>query len=148
MSGSDLCIPRNETAHWRSLIISKQNYNVLSPNFSHLCICERFIFPGSAVSIIGRPILEIYKSLTNAWMYELEKRPRSFISGNASIGFSVQCILGYKVEHGVLSLQDVRRWVISSERGGGLLITLAIHLKQNGKKICLFVFPYVIVLLN
>jgi hypothetical protein len=64
-------------------------------------------------------------------MYELGTRLRSFISGNTSIGFSVQCILGYKVEHGVLSLQDIGRRVISSERGGGLLITLAIHLKQN-----------------
>ncbi len=73
----------------------------------------------------------IYKSLKNTWMYELGTRPRSFISGNTSMGFSVQCILGYKVKHGVLSLQDIRRWVISSERGGGLLITLAIHLKQN-----------------
>ncbi len=64
-------------------------------------------------------------------LYELGTRPRSFISGNTSIGFSVQCILGYQVKHGVLSLQDIRRRVISSERGGGLLITLAIHLKQS-----------------
>jgi hypothetical protein len=86
---------------------------------------------GLVISKHNNNVLGIYKSLTYTGMYKLGTRTRSFMSGNTSIGFSLQCILGYKVKHGVLSLQDIRRRVVSSERGGGLLVTLAIHLKQN-----------------
>ena len=53
---SYLCIPRNETARPRS-------------QFPHC-------------STIGGPIVEIYKSLTDKWMWKLGMRPRSFFSGN------------------------------------------------------------------
>ncbi len=100
------------------------------------CQVPVYVFPemklcGLVISKHNYNVLGIYKSLTYTGMYKLGTRTRSFISGNTSIGFSVQCILGYQVKHGVLSLQDVRRRVISSERGRGLLITLPIHLKQN-----------------
>jgi hypothetical protein len=42
-------------------------------------------------SQIGRPILGIYKSFTDTWMWELGTRPRSFISGNTEIRFLLQC---------------------------------------------------------
>jgi hypothetical protein len=84
---SGLYIPRNETARPRS-------------QFLHSCNCERFIyFQGSVClfgcSKLGRPILGMYKSLTDTlsgnWETEhynsvLEiTRPRSFISGNTKI---------------------------------------------------------------
>jgi hypothetical protein len=46
MAGSDLCIPRNETAR------PKQNYNILSPNFHiHVSVSDLYI------PRIGLPIL-------------------------------------------------------------------------------------------
>jgi hypothetical protein len=42
MSGSDSCIPRNETVRPRYFL--KQNYNVLSPNFHiHVSVSELYI---------------------------------------------------------------------------------------------------------
>jgi hypothetical protein len=65
MSGSDLCIPRNETAP--TLLFPKQNLNVLSPNFHiHVPVNDLYI-PSIGLPIvlqrIGRPLLGIYKSL-------------------------------------------------------------------------------------
>jgi hypothetical protein len=67
MSGADLCIPRNETA--QHFVFSKQNYNVLSPNFHIHVSVSNYIIPRSiclfCCSQIGKPILGIYKSLTD-----------------------------------------------------------------------------------
>ncbi len=50
MSGSDLCIPRNETA--RGLLFPKQNYNDLPPSFcTHVSASDLYI------PRIGLPIL-------------------------------------------------------------------------------------------
>jgi hypothetical protein len=38
------------------------------------------------------PIVWIYKSLTDIWMWKLGTRPCSFISGNSCFEFSVHCI--------------------------------------------------------
>ncbi len=75
MSDSLLCIPRNET------VISKQNYNVLSPSsYTHICICERLIFvqDRSAYSAAGTYctvyicglILEIYIYINRSQTHE------------------------------------------------------------------------------
>ncbi len=53
-----------------------------------------YIFPGSVCLFCCSQwlILGIFKSLTDTWMQELgtePRRPRSFISGNTLIGFSV-----------------------------------------------------------
>jgi hypothetical protein len=45
-----------------------------------------------SVSKIGGPIVEIYKSLTDTWMWKLGTRLHSFISGNICFEFPVQCI--------------------------------------------------------
>jgi hypothetical protein len=59
MSGSHLCIPRNET------VISKQNYTVLYTVPTLIYLREIYIFPGSVCLFCYRkicgPILGIYK---------------------------------------------------------------------------------------
>ncbi len=48
------------------------------PFSTFMCLWAIYIFPGSVhifpCSRIGRPILEIYKSLTDRWVYELGDR--------------------------------------------------------------------------
>ncbi len=43
-------------------------------------------------SRIGRPIMGIYKSLTDAWMWKLGLRPRYSFSGNICFEISVFCL--------------------------------------------------------
>jgi hypothetical protein len=62
MSVSDLCIP---------VISESQIYNVLSPNFRiHVSVSNLYLLriglPILLQPYIGRPILGIYESLTNA----------------------------------------------------------------------------------
>ncbi len=58
---------------------------------NHLCIP-----PGSvhifSCSRIGRPIMAIYKTLTDAWMWKLGLWPRNSFSGNICFEFSVFCL--------------------------------------------------------
>jgi len=80
-------IPRNETARPRS-------------QFLQSCICERYILYSEILTIglpffvycCCGPIVGIYKSLTETWMWKLGTRPYSFISGNICFEFSVHCI--------------------------------------------------------
>ncbi len=48
------------------------------PISTFMCLCAIYIFPGSIHIFpcrrIGRPILEIFKSLTDIWVWELEGR--------------------------------------------------------------------------
>jgi hypothetical protein len=57
-----------------------------------------YIFPGLVClfccSQIGRPILEIYKSLTDMWMQVLGTRLNNLFLGIAWIWFSVLCRIG------------------------------------------------------
>ena len=65
------------------LLFPKQNYNVLSPSsYTHIqYLWEIYIFPGSVSLFCCReicgPILGIYKSLTDTWMWKLGLRPRN-----------------------------------------------------------------------
>ncbi len=67
-------ISRNETAKPQS-------------SYLHLCFCERstYIFPRSVFLFCcrktGGPIVEIYYSLTDTWMWKLGLRLRSFFLG-------------------------------------------------------------------
>ncbi len=50
------------------------------PKFQNSCVCERFMYSPKiglhiSSSRIGRPIVEVYKSLTDAWMWKLGPRP-------------------------------------------------------------------------
>jgi hypothetical protein len=50
-------------------------------------------------SKIGKPIVEIYQSLTDTWMWKLGLRPHNSLSGNISLEFSVLCLCSalYKI---------------------------------------------------
>ncbi len=98
MSGSDLCIPRNETAPPCYF----QNRNIIFfltiPSFMYFWAIN--IFLGSVClffffcSHIGKPILGIYKLLTDTWMKELRKRAHtvSFLGIHKSVfRYSVLC---------------------------------------------------------
>jgi hypothetical protein len=63
-------------------IFPKQNYNVLSPNsYTQGKSVRDLYIPGSVClfccSQICEPILEIYKSLTDTWLWKLGMRPRN-----------------------------------------------------------------------
>ncbi len=58
------------------------------------CLCSIYIVPGSvhmhlSSGRIGRPIVGIYKLLTDAWMWKLGLRPRYSFSGNICFEISV-----------------------------------------------------------
>ncbi len=50
------------------------------------------IGPHISSSRIGRPIMGIYKSLTEAWMWKLGLRPQNSFSGNICFKISVFCL--------------------------------------------------------
>jgi len=60
-----------------------------------LYLWEIYIFPGSVYLFCCReicgPILGIYKSLTDTWMWKLELRPRNSQKRNTYLGFSLHC---------------------------------------------------------
>ncbi len=67
----------------------------LNPNF-HMCLWAMYIFQGSAhifsCNRIGRPIVGMYKSLTDTWMRKLRLRPRNSFTGNNCFKFSLLCL--------------------------------------------------------
>jgi hypothetical protein len=74
-----------------------RNSEASAPISTFMCPWAIYIVPGSAYlhissSRIGRPIEEIYKSLTDAWMWKLELRPRYSFSGNICFKISVFCL--------------------------------------------------------
>jgi hypothetical protein len=68
----------------------------LVPMSTFMCMWAIYIFPGSvhifSCSRIGRPIVGIFKSLTDTWMWKLGLRPCNSFSGNTYIEFSVLCL--------------------------------------------------------
>ncbi len=65
--------------------------------FPHLCVCERFIYSQDIARLfscrkICGPILGIYKSLTDTWMWKLGLGLRNSFSVNTEMGFSLQCV--------------------------------------------------------
>jgi hypothetical protein len=79
------------------LMYSFSGNSAASAQFPLSCVHERFIYSsriGLHISSnrIGRPIVGIYKSLTDAWMWKLGLRPRYFFSGNICFEISVFCL--------------------------------------------------------
>ncbi len=68
------------------------------PQFPHSCVFERFIYSQDQSTLhisssrTGRPIVGIYNSLWDTWMWKLGPRPRYSISGNICFKFSAFCL--------------------------------------------------------
>jgi hypothetical protein len=66
------------------------------PISTFMCLGAIYIFPRSVHKFsccrIGRPILGIYKSLTDTWTWKLGLRPRNSFSENIYLDFSVLCL--------------------------------------------------------
>jgi hypothetical protein len=103
MSGSHLCIPRNETVFPKQIIMF----------CTLLYLWEIYKFPGLVCLFCCRgicgPILGIYKLLTDTWMWKLGLRPCNFQKKNTQMGFSLQCsIKNFKKRIKALGLPIVR----------------------------------------
>ncbi len=74
----------------------KCNCTASVPLSTFICLWAIYIFPGSvhifSCSRIGRPIMGIYKSLTDKRMWKLGLRPSNFFSGIICFEFSVLCL--------------------------------------------------------
>jgi hypothetical protein len=79
----------------------KSNCAALFPISMFIHLGAIYIFPVHlfCCSQIGRPIVGIYKSLTEIWMYCInwDGRPRCFLSGNIVFQFSVQYLCSVSI---------------------------------------------------
>ncbi len=77
-------------------VFPKKELRGISPNSTFMCLWVIYIFPGSVHIFscvrIARPIVGIYKSLTDPWMWKLGLRPLNSFSGNILFEFSVLCL--------------------------------------------------------
>ncbi len=85
----------------------------LSSNFHiHVSVSDLNIFPGSvhifSCSRIGRPMVAIYKSLTDTWMWKLGRRPCNSFSGNICYDFSALSLCKVNVSWPVVTWTAAR----------------------------------------
>jgi hypothetical protein len=77
-------------------VFSEMELHGLSPNFHiHVSVSDLYISRSVHIfscSRIGRPIMGIYKSLTDTRLWKLGLRPRYSFSGNICFEFSVLCL--------------------------------------------------------
>ncbi len=75
----------------------------LSPKFHiHVSVSDLFIpriSPHVSSSRKGRPIVGVYNSLTDTWMWKLGLRPRYSFSGNICFKFSAFCLCSVQAIH-------------------------------------------------
>jgi hypothetical protein len=74
----------------------KRNCSASVPVSTWSCLWEIHIFPGLAhiffCSRIGRPVIGIYKSLTDTWMWKLGLSSRYSFFGNICFEISIFCL--------------------------------------------------------
>ncbi len=80
----------------------------LSPNFHiHVSVSDLYIpriGPHISSSRKGRPIVEIYNSLTHTWIWKLRLRPRYSFSGNICFKYSTFCLCSAGKFYGFLHM--------------------------------------------
>ncbi len=89
----------------------KRNWAASVPDSTLMCLLAIYIYPGwvhiFSCSRIGSPIVGIYKSLTDTWMWKLGLMPRNSSSGYICFEFSVFClcsaIVGFSNPHVLLA---------------------------------------------
>ncbi len=98
----------------------------LSPNFHiHVSLSDLYI-PRISLHIsssrTGRPIVGIYNSLTDTWMWKLGLRPRYSFSGNICFKFSAFCLCSGGNEIRVYQVQ-----IYKSYKRAGTISTYSVH---------------------
>ncbi len=87
MSGSGLCIPRNETAQCAASLFPKQNCYVMSPNSTVMYLWEIYIFPGIGLPIfLQRGVLFFMHKNIGLW-----QRRQSVISARHNVYTTLPC---------------------------------------------------------
>ncbi len=92
-----------------------------APISTFMCLWAIYVVPGSVYNLhissssIGRPIVGIYKSLTDAWMWKLGLRPRYSFSGNICFEISVFCLCSAQPFGGFLFYTYFRQTVVKSD---------------------------------
>jgi hypothetical protein len=94
---SDNCTAK--TKYWKlETNIPRRGIARHKSQFPHSCVCQRFIYsiPTIGLPILLQencgPILDIYKSLTDTWVWKLGLKQRNSFSGS-TLEFSLQCDL-------------------------------------------------------
>ncbi len=78
-------LQRHCTENSKQILPEMKLSGLFTNSYIHVSVSDLYIptiGPQTQYSKIGRPIMGIYKSLTDTWVWKFGTRPRSFISGN------------------------------------------------------------------
>ncbi len=99
-------------------VSQKRNCAASVPISTFMCLWAIYIFPGSvhifSCTRIGRPIVGIYKSITDTWMWKLGLRPLNSFSGNICFEFSILVLCSVEGEQLLFFYHLNRSWKWSS----------------------------------
>jgi len=117
------CPVRRQHGEMKQCKVSHCNENPIYvlPISAFMCLWAIYIFPGSvhifSCSRIGRPIVGIYKSLTDKWMWKLGLRSCNSFTGSICFEFSVLCLFESDMRPGDSKLCIESRALHLSELG-------------------------------